>query len=186
MRHLVPTLSFACCVAFGLAAACTVGEPYATGSGGGGGGGGGGGDGDDPDAAVGDVDCDPGMAAGLDSGNHNPGLTCIAAGCHDGNTEDAPPWTVAGTLYSSIAGDAPVPGATIRLVDGGGTELTLITAQNGNFYTEDPVTFPLTVKASKCPDTLAMVASVAQSAPTGVSCNTGGCHDSAINRIHLP
>lgn len=109
-------------------------------------------------------------------GHHNPGTDCLA--CHNGN--GAPLFTVAGTLYASINGGSPVAGATIRLTDGKGANVDLVTGSNGNFYSSGAVNFPVTARASGCPNDTLMAAQVQSS---GASCN--GCHGSA-NRIHLP
>jgi len=112
------------------------------------------------------------------SGRHNAGQSCLS--CHTGN--GAPLFTAGGTLYTDAAGTAPLPGATIVLRDGGGNEVHLITAQNGNFYTTQTLSFPYTVSASGCPDVTIMPTAVDA---TRASCNASGCH-SAGNRIHLP
>lgn len=111
------------------------------------------------------------------SGKHNPGTAC--AGCHTGM--GAPKFTVSGTLYSDAAGTAPVVGATIHVTDATGAQLELTTAQNGNFWTSQTVAYPVRVYASRCPDAVPMVATVASPG----DCNAGGCHG-AGNRIHLP
>jgi len=136
---------------------------------------GGGDPGPGPDG--GDVACIPGKAPNGD-GNHNEGQPCLT--CHrEGN--GPPPFTVAGTLFASKTGGSAVTGATMIVVDGAGTEVELVTASNGNFYTNQAVTFPLTVKASKCPDEKQMTGK-----PQTGDCN--GCHTqtAAQGRIHLP
>jgi hypothetical protein len=132
--------------------------------------------GGDPTPDASSVECVP-AASNLPFGNHNAGAAC--QGCHTGGV--APAWTLAGTLYDSRQGTAAIPGATITITDATGAELTLITASNGNFYTQQPITFPVTVSASKCPDTKSMGSQVA----TG---NCNGCHTatSSQGRIHLP
>ncbi len=105
---------------------------------------------------------------------HYAGDNCMT--CHTATSLTR--LTVAGTLYNSVGGAGRVAGATIVLVGDDGAEVRIVTADNGNFYTLAPVVFPLTVRASKCPDEAAMVATV-----TGGGCN--GCHGAA-NRIHLP
>lgn len=133
-----------------------------------------------PDSGAAAADCTP-AAGTLPNGNHNAGLTCIQAGCHNG-AGVPPKWTIAGTVYTTLAGGAPVAGATVHVIDADGDELQLVTASNGNFYTAAPVTFPVTTRASKCPDSRPMVATVAE---TGASCNIAGCHDADL-RITLP
>lgn len=118
-------------------------------------------------------------AATLPNGNHNAGLACRS--CHNGSTVGAPTWTIAGTLYDSKAGTAPVAGATILVRDANGVERKLITASNGNFYTAEAVAFPVTVAASKCPDTKAMTGT-----PGDGDCNNCHTANSSQGRIHLP
>jgi hypothetical protein len=173
--------------ALALAAACTVGEPYATGNGdgngdgdgnGGGGTGSGGGGGGGPDAGG----CEAEVVQGIESGHHNPGLTCVAAGCHDGNTPLAPLWTAAGTFYLDAAGSAPLPGTTVTITDAANKVVEVVSGANGNFWTEEDLTFPLTILAERCGLTASMPDPVPAGSP---SCNVAGCHEAA-NRIHFP
>ncbi len=136
-----------------------------------------------PDAAISTPMPDAGAAAACvqpatppGDGHHNAGANCLT--CHTG-TGAAPQWTAAGTLYADSAGSAPVAGATITLVDGAGKSVTIVTAQNGNFWTSEPLVAPLHPKASRCPSSAAMNGNAA------VACN--GCHagSSSPGRIHL-
>ncbi len=113
------------------------------------------------------------------NGEHNAGQACIA--CHAAN--GGPDYSVAGTLYSDAAGTAPVAGATITVVDAAGVEVDLVTRTNGNFWTEQNLTFPVRVMASRCPTAVPMIASVSNG-----DCNVGGCHAAGApsGRIHLP
>lgn len=106
------------------------------------------------------------------SGEHHAGDACQR--CHDGRDGDAPLWSLGGTLFDGLASTTPVSGATIVVDDAAGQHLELTTARNGNFWTATPLTFPITVAASRCPSTLPMVSPVA----TPGDCNAGGCHDS--------
>jgi hypothetical protein len=110
------------------------------------------------------------------TGYHNPGQGCLTAGCH--RQGSGPEFTIGGTLYVDRDGNAPVAGATIVVIDGDGQELELVTADNGNFYTNLPVRMPLYLRASKCPSDIAMV-SLAQSG----DCNSGSCHGPQQNRV---
>lgn len=142
------------------------GDPPPTGGGGSPDGGGGGGE----------VACDEPVATTA-SGEHNAGQPCLA--CHDGGG-DAPGFRLAGTVFSGLAGGAPVVGATVRVTDADGVEHVAISARNGNFWLAEAIAFPVQVQASSCPDTLPMVS------PSAVgNCNAAGCHDSDF-RIHLP
>ena len=113
-------------------------------------------------------------------GEHNPGQACIA--CHQ--ADGGPTFTLAGTLYADPAGTTPLAGATIVVTDADGTVTELVTRQNGNFWTNDPLAFPVRVSATRCPDTTPMIGAVA--APG--DCNSGGCHaaGSATGPVHLP
>ncbi len=111
------------------------------------------------------------------SGHHNAGQDC--GGCHD-NLSASIRWTVSGTLYNAATGGSAVSGATVVVVDANGKKLSLPTYDNGNFYTTTAVTFPLTVRATKCPADLHMVSAVQKG-----SCNASGCHTSAM-RVHVP
>jgi hypothetical protein len=110
------------------------------------------------------------------SGHHNLGQAC--RGCHDGT--GAPRFTASGTLFDASRTEV-VSGATIRIVDANGKKVEVVTALNGNFWTQEPLAYPLTVEATACPDVVPMVAKV----PAPGNCNAGGCHDDT-NRIHLP
>jgi hypothetical protein len=173
--RLAPVLAFA----FACLAACTVEEPPddpgggavdaaggntdATGTGGGG------------DSGTGGA-CDQPVTS-LPFGNHNAGLACL--GCHTG-TGLAPRWTVAGTLYATAQGGAPIAGATITVTDANNVTVRLVTASNGNFYTGQTLAMPLRVGASRCPSTRMMSAR-----PSTGDCNS--CHQAATTgRIHLP
>jgi hypothetical protein len=167
---------------FALLVACDVGIAPVEGTGGGPDGGGsgsapdptGGNGGPDGGAPV-EIACDDPVASNQ-SGEHNAGEPCLS--CH-GNG-DGPDFTLGGTVYTSLAGGSPVVGATIRLTDANGAELTVVSARNGNFWIRDAIAFPIQVQASACPSTMPMVA------PSSVgNCNASGCHDSDY-RIYLP
>lgn len=122
--------------------------------------------------------CDP-PATSLPNGKHYPGSGCIA-GCHvAGGKAPRSPFTVAGTAYNTVGGGAVVSGATINITDAKGTKLKMITASNGNFYTDRSVTPPLKVSGSKCPAVKPMNGEVLS---TGLDCNV--CHK-ASNRIFI-
>lgn len=132
----------------------------------------------EPDAARA---CDD-PEAGVGAGEHRAGEACLT-GCHTPST-GGPTFSIAGTLYVDAAGSAPVAGATIHVIDADDNELTLVTKQNGNFWTSAPVVFPLAVFASRCPDSAAKVAPVT-AADDGGNCNGAGCHAAGF-RMHLP
>jgi hypothetical protein len=168
-----------------LVAACVVGDPTTTPPGQGDDGdgvdagpigrdGGGGGDGGGANNECEDV------VSPAPDGHHNPGTTCIASGCHDGNTAGAPRFTVAGTLYTSKAGTTPRAGAHIIIPTGGGNPVKLTVAANGNFWSATPATLNTRPKASGCPNLVQMPSST-----TSGNCNSAGCHGVGA-RIALP
>jgi hypothetical protein len=132
---------------------------------GGGGGGGGGGDmgGVMPMAA-----CTPAQETTMSS--HNKGQDCLS--CHATGQNPLLRWTIAGTLWQDSFGTTPRAGATVTVVDARGLTLKLVSDVEGNFYTAQAVSFPLTVSASACPSNKAMMEKVPQG-----SCNVTACHD---------
>ena len=125
-------------------------------------------------------------------GHHNAGQPCLQ--CHDGNTAGANAFTVAGTVYDKLAlanGAQGLSGVTIEITDANGTKVSVVTASQGaagNFWTDQPLVFPLTVRASMCPSDRPMsetVAAAANVAAGGGNCSRTGCHDSNMI-IHVP
>ena len=108
-------------------------------------------------------------------GHHFPGQSCFQA-CHNHG------WTVAGTLYTNDTGNTAFVGAHITITDSNNQEIDLITGANGNFYTTQPIAFPILVLASSCPSAVKMNVAVAA---TGRACNS--CHVGGTSmQMHLP
>jgi hypothetical protein len=91
-----------------------------------------------------------------------PGSNCLE--CHDGG--EAPRWTVAGTL----SGMAWRP---LLIQDAAGKTFTRPINEAGNFWTSEPVTFPLRVSV----DGVAMPGTVTASGANCNSCHGGGGGD---------
>lgn len=127
--------------------------------------------------------CDPPAALPTPaSGNHNAGVSCIQSGCHNvARASVTKAMTIGGTLYGAVTGGSGVSQATIHVVDANGVDVKISTATNGNFWSTQAVAFPVTVRASKCPNTDQKMSS--QVTAGNGSCNA--CHGSG-NRIHLP
>jgi hypothetical protein len=125
--------------------------------------------------------CRPTITA-VGGGEHNPGQSCLGAGCH-GPGGEGPQFTLGGTLYTTAAGGTPNVGATITVRDAAGQVLDLETMQNGNFYTRQAVAYPVTVYASECPGVMPMVSAAASG-----DCNSAGCHAAGApaGRVYLP
>ena len=120
--------------------------------------------------------CQPKVAT-VGDGHHNAGQDC-QGGCHDHGFQ------LSGTLYTTAAGTAPMVGATVTITDKNGKNVDAISQANGNFYTTEILVFPVTVKASECPDHVAMSGAIV--AKSG--CNSTGCHTPNVGQgvIHLP
>jgi hypothetical protein len=118
------------------------------------------------------------LSANIPAGNHNPGMTCLTAGCHlIGNAgTNAPEFSYAGTLWKDVNGTTPYPGATIEIVVGGATK-KVIAADNGNFFLPPALATPptaaatATTMASACPTTTPMSGALVDN---GGNCNN--CH----------
>lgn len=95
-----------------------------------------------------------------------PGKDCMT--CHG---EVAPAWTVAGTVFSSpdAGADAGFEGTQVLVLDSDGKALTLSANSSGNFYTAEPLAFPIRVELQRGNKRMAM----SDSPPLG-SCNH--CH----------
>ncbi len=115
--------------------------------------------------------------APADDGHHRPGDDCMS--CHR-QGGDATPYALAGTLYADAGGAAPVAGATLHFMDTAGLDAIVITAANGNFWSVDPITFPLVAFTARCPDVVPMVTALGEA---DLGCNRAGCHTSGF-RIH--
>lgn len=73
-----------------------------------------------------------------------PGTDCVE--CHRaGGSADQAIYAVAGTVFARP--DCPIPAAdaTVRVMDGDGTIVTMITNGAGNFFTDQPLVPPYTV-----------------------------------------
>jgi hypothetical protein len=110
--------------------------------------------------------------------SHNAGQDCLS--CHATNPDLTLRFTLAGTLFMDSFGTTPRGGATVTVTDAKGLIVPLISDVEGNFYTIKALTFPVTVAASACPSSMAMVGK-----PANGACNASGCHD-AKQPAYLP
>jgi hypothetical protein len=119
---------------------------------------------------------EPGPAPSPASGNHNAGAACMS--CH-GAGGGAPRWYAAGTVFEANRIDGRA-GVNITVKDANEKIVNMVTANNGNFWTPEPLVYPLYVFASLCPD----INSMGQQVPEGANCN--GCHNGSVRgRITL-
>jgi hypothetical protein len=130
-----------------------------------------------PDAAPGmgtNLPCENTIANPTIDGRHNTGQSCFQS-CHNHG------FTLAGTLYTNSTGNTGFKGATVTVTDNNGAVKKPVVAANGNFYTKDPVAFPVLVIASACPSAVKMIHST-----TNGDCNKAGCHNGGPYQMHLP
>jgi len=115
--------------------------------------------------------------APLEDGHHRPGDDCMQ--CHRQGGE-ATPFAIAGTLHTDSGGSAPAAGVTLHFKDAAGLDVAVVTAANGNFWSTDPLAFPLVAFVARCPDVVPMWTPLAE---RDVGCHQAGCHTSGF-RIH--
>ncbi len=108
-------------------------------------------------------------------GNHNPGQDCQGP-CHDHG------FRASGTLFNAPGSWTPFVGATITITDATGKLSYPVSTQNGNFYTYDDLTYPISIVVSSCPSIVAMQ----QKVMTKTGCNDSACHGGSQGHIHLP
>jgi hypothetical protein len=116
-----------------------------------------------------------------------PGDTCVS--CHAQSGGEAPPFTLAGTVYPTAheptnCDGANVTGGTVVITDANGVTLTLHVNSVGNFYTTQPVATPFDAVVEYNGNTRAMVA--AQTTGDCNSCHTENGANGAPGRIMLP
>ena len=109
--------------------------------------------------------------------------------CHGSGTglEQGRAWSVAGTVFDSFSSgpDEGVGGAEVRLTDNNGSEVSLTSNAAGNFYTAEPLSFPL---QRACVERNGEVFCMRREVPDG-SCNR--CHNippmwAAPGRVRSP
>ena len=124
------------------------------------------------------------------------GTGCVVAGCHlTGNTgANAPPFSIAGTVYKDLNGTIPNPGVVVRLfpADGKKSVATTVTDAAGNFSINDPAltAFPYKTDVTACDsDTVAkgirpMVGGILKQE---MNCNAGNtCHQASPTKTATP
>ncbi len=113
--------------------------------------------------------CTSGTCDG-EGGEMLPGANCLAchgaAGAGKEEGEDGGTFTAAGTAFADLDGTAPLVDATVRITDAGGAVVTLTTNSVGNFYTSQPLTFPIDAEVEVNGTVQAM----------GSSVSDGGCN----------
>ena len=131
-------------------------------------------------------DCTPNTCGG-EGENMLPGADCLV--CHTSGRamaapppEDAPPWTLGGTIFSDSLGTAGVDGATITVTDSRGQTATMTSSRVGNFYWSRSLTPPLTASVTTSSGTLTMASEV----NTGACNSCHQCDGSAGGKLYAP
>ncbi len=113
--------------------------------------------------------------------SHNSGLNCM--NCHTPGGRGDGVFTIAGTIYTSLAGTTPFPGVSVRIYsqpNGAGTLLiTLVSDANGNIHTGSKINL-----AGGAYPVITSPKGNIQHMPvlmTGGGCNAVGCHDGKTN-----
>lgn len=156
-------------------AACDVGAIPGAGPDGGGGGGmdGSGSGSNNDDVCVNAVTPAAPKHTHADDATSKKGQACTAAGCHlvASPGAGAPGFSFAGTVFTAADGATPKPGATIKVI-AGGTTVSTVSDEDGNFYSTQTVTLPGKTLATSCPTLAPMVGQILASG--GGNCNN--CH----------
>lgn len=97
-------------------------------------------------------DCSRGTCSG-EGAQMLPGADCL--NCHSTSAakeeeeeEEAPPFTLAGTVFTDATGLDGLDGATVEVTDAEGTVVTMTSNAVGNFYSTDAVVLPFTATVS--------------------------------------
>lgn len=113
-----------------------------------------------------------------------PGSDCLA--CHvQGGSAGNEPFTAAGTVFGSptAALDQGVEGVEVLLSDAPGKTVTLVTNSVGNFYTQEPLVFPIRAKLRRGDSVAAMPFPIANGGCA--SCHTVPPAGGAPGRLYL-
>ncbi|RME52542.1 MAG: hypothetical protein D6795_06600 [Deltaproteobacteria bacterium] len=126
-----------------------------------------------------------------------PGANCLA--CHtpggpgaegdegeegegDEEKKEGRIFTAAGTIFRDLQGSAPAVGVSIEITDADGNVIQLTSNAAGNFFTEEPITFPASVVARKGDQEMIMSIPVPQG-----GCNTcHACSGAAGGKMFMP
>jgi hypothetical protein len=125
-------------------------------------------------------ECAPGACAGSGS-TMLPGSDCLA--CHSAaSSYDISTWTAAGTVFADYDGHAPLRGATVRITDADGQIVELSTNSAGNFYTSQPLSFPIQAEVEARDDIVRM----ARQAESGACNDCHRCQGAASGKLAWP
>ncbi len=109
----------------------------------------------------------------------NAGLDCLAAGCHSAGGGGGQ-FQFAGTIYTQTGGTTAAAGVTVR-VSFGGSVVTAVSDDHGNFYTSQAVTYGSTTSAdvTSCPTITPMVNKL-------TATSSGGCNSCHVSGADAP
>ncbi len=134
------------------------------------------------DCNTGNEECGPSNCSG-EGANMLPGADCLA--CHQEGLmpreDEASKWyTVAGTVFSDLAGTTGESSALVRVTDANGTTVEMTSSSAGNFYSRTALTPPLTAEVEVGGNVQAMASSV----DTGACNSCHRCDGAAGGKLH--
>ncbi len=127
-------------------------------------------------------DCGPGTCSGEGS-NMLPGSNCQSCHTQGLMPEDDEPdkwFSVAGTVFSDLAGSDGVSGVTVRVTDSEGTTVELTSSSAGNFKTTKALVPPLNAEVEYNGSTATMASEVS----TGACNSCHNCDGPAGGKLH--
>lgn len=125
--------------------------------------------------------CAPGSCDG-EGGNMLPGADCLSCHSSGSGEEEAKAFSVAGTAFADMDGTEALSGAVIRVTGDDGTVIELTSNSSGNFYTEEPVVYPITAEV----EVGGTVQAMSQSVETGACSSCHSCAGSAGGKLTGP
>ncbi len=149
---------------------------------------GGGGTPDDPATVCNErnEDCAPGLCGG-EGPRMLPGSSCVSchregSGAGEAGSEANQWFTAAGTLFEGNLGQRPVAGAIVRITDAEGTTVEMTSNDVGNFFTKQPLVFPIRAEVERDGRTIGMM----QAVSTGDCTSCHRCGGMAGGKLYAP
>ena len=123
---------------------------------------------DDPDTACNEDNegCGPGDCDG-EGASMLPGSDCLL--CHTAGGGEGGAFTAAGTVFTDLDGTGGLADVTVRITDADGLIVELTSNSVGNFYTKEPLAFPIDAEVEVGGEVRAMATPVDTAA-------CGSCH----------
>lgn len=113
-----------------------------------------------------------------------PGEDC--GGCHRHGGESSFAWTLSGTVYRGASAEPGqgLEGVEVRAIAQDGRTLVLRSNAAGNFYTREPLSFPVRIELRRGEERAVMKQLLEEPASCG-SCHAGEPRRGAPGRVYL-